>query len=457
MLLDALGSGALTLAEAGSRERPGTFDVPVELLPMSSDLPGIFLAGLLTFLSPCVLPLLPLYLSFLAGVSISELRESGQGARRPWVVALAFSFGLAVVFVALGMAATTVGAALDEHRVRAAPLRRPRALPARPQAARADPVPWLDRESRPWLNRVQRGGNVVGAFLFGAAFALGWTPCIGPVLGAVLTYTSASTSDPALGALYLGTYAAGITTPLLAVAVAAPCAPVDGREPAVICGRFSSPRARCSPRWAYCCSPIRSRCAANCASAEQRRCSRRRAGGRSAEARAGRSTSIASIDGREAPAGAECASEASGEATCAFPESVGSDWLATESAGLVESSRPTMVEFVSPSCPVCERMVPVVAIAEQACSHAGVDVLRIDVAPPKGGSSPLITAFAAYRPSSSSTATAPKCLAGSVSSRWSRSSTDSKRSPTSAARSCPRPLPSFFHPHRDSPSPPVQP
>ena len=85
-------------------------------------------------------------------------------------------------------------------------------------------VPWLDREYRPGLESPGRRGGLLGALVFGAAFGFGWTPCIGPVLGAVLTYTASATADPWMGALYLATYAAGIALPLMVTAAIAPTA-----------------------------------------------------------------------------------------------------------------------------------------------------------------------------------------------------------------------------------------
>ncbi|WP_257455656.1 cytochrome c biogenesis CcdA family protein [Archangium lipolyticum] len=146
---------------------------------MSLGLPGIFLAGLLTFLSPCVLPLVPLYLSFLAGVSLSQLREAGSGVRRPWGVALAFSLGLGSVFVALGMAATAVGGALAEHRSGLLQFGGLALFLLGLKQLGLIRIPWLEGEARPLLGRV--------------------------------TYTASSTSEPAMGALYLGTYAAGLS------------------------------------------------------------------------------------------------------------------------------------------------------------------------------------------------------------------------------------------------------
>lgn len=187
---------------------------------MHFDLAGLFLAGLLTFASPCVLPLVPIYLGLLGEASAEGLR----GGARPRLVArtAAFSLGLAAVFVALGLAASAVGRLLSAHR--------PLLLAASGlvmigfglRFLGVLRLPLLDRERRPWLQRLAPGASLVAAFAFGGAFALGWTPCIGPVLGSVLTYTASSGASPARGALYLGLYAAGLALPLLAAAAFAP-------------------------------------------------------------------------------------------------------------------------------------------------------------------------------------------------------------------------------------------
>ncbi|NMO13660.1 cytochrome c biogenesis protein/thioredoxin [Pyxidicoccus fallax] len=338
---------------------------------MSFGLPGIFLAGLLTFLSPCVLPLVPLYLSFLAGVSLTQLREAGRGVRRPWGVALAFSLGLGTVFVALGMAATAVGGALSEYRSGLLQFGGLALFLLGLKQLGLIRIPWLDGEARPLLGRVRRGGSLVGGFLFGAAFALGWTPCIGPVLGAVLTYTASSTSEPAMGALYLGTYAAGLSVPLLLVAAAAPLAlrwmerakrhlrKVEVATGVLLAGLgvllFTDSLGMLVPSPEAVDVPA----------------------------------AVAEVNGPSSPATstasseAACTSEGGGEGACALPEA--GFVPATGGPSVLERlKRPTMVEFVSHSCPVCQRMEPVVALAEQHCAGEGVDVLRLDVGTPEG-------------------------------------------------------------------------
>ncbi|MCP3100762.1 thioredoxin domain-containing protein [Myxococcus sp. K15C18031901] len=328
---------------------------------MGFDLPGIFLAGLLTFLSPCVLPLVPLYLSFLAGESLAQLRREGGEARRPWGVALAFSLGLGTVFVALGMAATAVGGVLAEHRVGLLQVGGVALVLLGLNQLGFIRLPWLDGESRPLLGRVRRGGSLLGAFFFGAAFALGWTPCIGPVLGAVLTYTASSTAEPAMGALYLGTYAAGLSLPMLLVALAAPVAlrwlerakrhlrKVEVATGVLLAGLgvllFTDSLQALVP---------------------------------SVEAPA-----VVAEGHAPAEVGAACTAEAGGSGACAVPE----DGFVPSSGGpsvLARIEHPTMVEFVSGSCPVCRRMEPVVALLERHCSHEGVEVLRLDVGTSEG-------------------------------------------------------------------------
>jgi len=84
-------------------------------------------------------------------------------------------------------------------------------------------VPGLDRDVRPWLGSLRRGSSVLWPFLFGTALALGWSPCVGPVLGSLLAFASTSDSS-ARAALYLATYALGLTLPLMAVSLVAPVA-----------------------------------------------------------------------------------------------------------------------------------------------------------------------------------------------------------------------------------------
>lgn len=189
---------------------------------MHFDLLGIFGAGLMTFASPCILPLAPVYLGLVGGASVGELR-AGRRIARTLAAASAFSLGLGAVFMLLGMAATGLGHALVAHRTLLMQLGGLAIFLFGLKYLGVLQLPWLDQEFRPGLEKA-KGGSVLGAFVMGAAFGLGWTPCIGPVLGSVLTFTATSTSHASQGALYLGVYAAGLGLPLIAAAAVAPLA-----------------------------------------------------------------------------------------------------------------------------------------------------------------------------------------------------------------------------------------
>ncbi|MEO7092395.1 MAG: cytochrome c biogenesis protein CcdA, partial [Polyangiales bacterium] len=183
---------------------------------------GLFAAGVLTFASPCILPIVPVYLSLLAGASVDALKD---GERRGKLVASAVAFcaGLSVVFIALGLGATAAGRLLVEHRTLMLRVGGIAVVLFGLRAVGLLRIGFLDRDARPALARVRTGG-VLRAFVFGAAFAFGWSPCIGPVLATVLTYTASATSRPWVGGVYLGVYAAGLSLPLVVVAALAPLA-----------------------------------------------------------------------------------------------------------------------------------------------------------------------------------------------------------------------------------------
>lgn len=149
---------------------------------MLLNLSALVAAGFLTFLSPCVLPLVPIYLAMLAGTSAASLREGAVVRPRLLLAAVAFSAGLASVFVALGMAASTLGRTLSGHRTLLLQLAGLAVFLAGLKLMGFLHVPGLDRERRPWLASVRRGGSLAWPFLFGAAFAFGWSPCVGPTL-----------------------------------------------------------------------------------------------------------------------------------------------------------------------------------------------------------------------------------------------------------------------------------
>lgn len=185
------------------------------------ELPVIFGAGILSFLSPCVLPLVPAYLTYMSGATFEQLRENGQKDkamyRRTAITALAFVLGFSIVFIAFGATATFFGAALR----RALPVLMPLAgiviIIMGLHFLGVFKISALYRQFRFEGPKIASGP--LGGFLLGLAFAIGWTPCIGPVLAAILT-VAANQTTAWEGAALLGVYSAGLGVPFLLAALA---------------------------------------------------------------------------------------------------------------------------------------------------------------------------------------------------------------------------------------------
>jgi len=172
-------------------------------------------AGLLSFSSPCCLPLLPGYLSYVSALPVSELGDR-QARLVTLKAALLFVAGFTVVFTVLGVAAQLLGSVLLSSR---GPVVRWFGVPIIILGLVTMGVlrlPFLMREKRMDLNRVPRG--TAWAFPMGMAFAAGWAPCIGPVLAAILT-TAAVSGTAAWGALLLVLYSAGLGVPFVLLAL----------------------------------------------------------------------------------------------------------------------------------------------------------------------------------------------------------------------------------------------
>ena len=178
-----------------------------------------FLAGLVSFLSPCVFPIVPSYVGFVTGLTLDELRDGNRaGARRQAAVhAALFVLGFSLVFVALGASASALGGVLR------------RSLPLLQQVGGAMiiifglyllgilKIPALMRERR--MQLASRPAGRLGSVVVGVAFGAGWTPCVGPVLASVLLYASFEATMLA-GILLLGAYAVGLGIPFFLSAVA---------------------------------------------------------------------------------------------------------------------------------------------------------------------------------------------------------------------------------------------
>ena len=188
-----------------------------------------FVAGLLSFVSPCVLPLIPGYLSYISGVTLDDMQGTGTAGvavvaasrRRVLIASLFFILGFSVVFISLGAAASAIGQYIMEPGTG-----RYRLLTKVAGAVvilfglhtmgvlRID---WLYSEKRVQVERKPRG--VFGAFVVGLAFAFGWTPCIGPILAGILA-VAGSQDTVRQGINLLAVYSLGLGVPFLLTALA---------------------------------------------------------------------------------------------------------------------------------------------------------------------------------------------------------------------------------------------
>ena len=177
-----------------------------------------FLAGVVSFLSPCVLPIVPSYVTFITGMTLDELTARGTAAARARAAlhAALFVLGFTLVFVALGATATVFGAVLQ------------RSLPLLQQIGGIVitlfglylvgvlRIPALMRDRR--VHLASRPAGLAGSVLVGVAFGAGWTPCVGPVLASILLYAG-TTATMGRGMLLLGAYGIGLGIPFFVAAV----------------------------------------------------------------------------------------------------------------------------------------------------------------------------------------------------------------------------------------------
>ncbi len=184
---------------------------------MSVDFLTLFGAGLLTLGSPCILPLIPIYLGMLMGSSLEAVKEPG-GRFKLLTSTLAFVLGFGLVFTLLGLGASSIGVFLQAHRQTMLWVGGLLIVLFGLKFLHVIKLSFLEQEHR--FQGFKTGNRLLDAAIFGVVFALGWTPCVGPLLGSVLTYTASKTTDPMVGALYLGIYSLGIGTPLLILGAA---------------------------------------------------------------------------------------------------------------------------------------------------------------------------------------------------------------------------------------------
>lgn len=319
---------------------------------MSIDLLTVFSAGLLTFATPCVLPLVPIYLAALVGGDVRSLGASSRS--RLLSRAALFSLGFVAVFTAMGIGASSLGSLVAEHRSALQLFGAALVLVFALKFLGVIQIPWLDRVARADEGRLRTRFGAVNALVMGIVFAAGWSPCVGPVLGSVLTYTASTTASPAAGALYLSLYGMGFALPLLAIAAFAdvglralarikPHLPrierATGALLLIVVGLLVHDAAS---GW-----EATDRSAAAEATADQR-------------------------------AGTGLGAEQT--ALLAAADTNGSN--ATAAASPTEPL-PLMVELYAESCPVCQRMKPLVDELMSQCDEKGVRVRTVDVSRPE--------------------------------------------------------------------------
>jgi cytochrome c-type biogenesis protein len=185
-----------------------------------------FGAGLLSFISPCVLPLIPGYLSYISGLSLDEMRGTGTGAvvvatpavrNRVLLSSLAFILGFSLVFVALGASASAIGQFLMLRLTILGRIAGAIIILFGFHTMGLLRIDWLYQEKR--VQTTQRPTGFIGAVLVGIAFAFGWTPCIGPILAGILAIAGAQNTI-GQGVKLLAAYSLGLAIPFFAAALA---------------------------------------------------------------------------------------------------------------------------------------------------------------------------------------------------------------------------------------------
>src|SRR5436190_16255826 len=176
-----------------------------------------FVAGLVSFLSPCVLPLVPGYVSLISGVGVEELKvQESQVFRKVMLNSIAFIIGFSIVFITLGALSTELGQLASQYKSTLARVAGVVIIVFGLHLTGIMPIKLLYADKR--LHNVKGGSTPWGAFVVGFAFAFGWTPCVGPILGAILGLAAAQNSVTE-GILLLTVYSLGLAVPFLLAAL----------------------------------------------------------------------------------------------------------------------------------------------------------------------------------------------------------------------------------------------
>lgn len=174
------------------------------------------LAGVISFLSPCVLPIVPPYLAYMGGISMQDMENNRSSRRHTIICAIFFALGLSTVFILLGMAASAMGQMFLQNQDWFGRIAGVVIIAFGLHFIGLIKIPFLYREAR--LDAGDQGGSAFGAYILGLAFAFGWTPCIGPILGTILSLAAQEGSFARSG-LLMGLYALGLGLPFILAAV----------------------------------------------------------------------------------------------------------------------------------------------------------------------------------------------------------------------------------------------
>lgn len=350
----------------------------------------IFLAGLATFASPCVLPVIPIYLSVLLGGSIRTTAGDRRGRLRLFTNGFMFVMGFTLVFVALGLTATAVGRFFLEHRLLFQQIGGLVVFLFGLKFLGWLRIEALEREKR---FHVAAGESLSpwGALVMGVTFGFGWTPCIGPVLGAVLTFTAVSADSLGEGAWNLFLYAAGIGLPLLVVALLAQSGVrlldrvkrflprIEKATGAVLIAMAVLMVTDSTSLLTFgvgdeASAGLGQDVAAKAVPTEGERLSAALAAA-SGDARldAGAPASEEAADETCSGGGTACAIAAADDPVFSPHVSTGTDPASLPVDG------PTVVYFWQPSCPSCLKMAPIIRSMTSTCAGEGLAVTKIDV------------------------------------------------------------------------------
>ncbi|MFU0800605.1 MAG: cytochrome c biogenesis protein CcdA [Xylanivirga thermophila] len=177
---------------------------------------AVFFEGLASFLSPCILPLIPAYITYLAGQSAQDIVDDAQGRKRLIINSIGFVAGFSLMFIVLGAVATSIGRFLQQHRYVISKIGGIIVIFFGVFQSGLVPIPFLNYEKR--LNVMPKGISFASSFLMGLVFSIGWTPCVGPLLASVLIMAG-NAATVSFGMGLLAVYALGLALPFILIAL----------------------------------------------------------------------------------------------------------------------------------------------------------------------------------------------------------------------------------------------